>query len=139
MGISYDYRIEQIFIPYTLWEEYRFGMWRYVYGKERDNYLKRAIKFTGNAKLYGRYMRKVIKLWLYSCAHNLSNMSINRQAWIGHAACCLAIGCPEDITRLAWHELSTKQQDDANNQADIAIEKWEKMLFKGIQSCLNIS
>lgn len=112
-------------------------MWRNVYGVERQEYLEKAIQFTGNARLYGKWMLTVIKQWTYSCLENLSNTSINRQAWIGHAACCLAIGCPEDITRLAWHQLTQRQQDDANIQADIAIANWEAKYYKGIQLCLN--
>lgn len=131
-------RIQQVYFPYYLWEDWKYGMWRDVYGIEREQYLKQAIEFTGNAKLYGSYMKKVLKYMPFACIHNLSNISINRQAWIGHAACCLAISCPEDITRLAWHELTQKQQDDANAQADIAIEKWESQYFKGIQLCLSV-
>ena len=113
-------------------------MWRSVYGQERDLYLEKAIVFTGNARLYGRYMIKVVKEWPYACLHNLTNPSINRQAWIGHSACCIAIKCPEDITRLAWHTLTQKQQDDANSQADKAIAHFESKYFKGIQLCLNL-
>ena len=126
------------YVPYYLWEEHEFGMWRYVYGTEREQLLTEAIKFTGNAKLYGNYMLRVVKEWVYSCAHNLSCVTMNRQAWIGHAACCLAIKCPEDITRLAWHELTQKQQDEANAQADSAIEQWERYYLRGIQPCLKL-
>ncbi len=130
--------IERIYYRYENWEEYRFGMWRQVCGMERDKYLKHAIKFTGNAELYGKYMLKALDLWPYSCAFNLSNTSINRQAWIGHAACCIAIKCPEDITRIAWHSLTQKQQDDANAKADIAIDTFEQRYYKGLQLCLNM-
>lgn len=130
--------MNQVYFPYTVWEEYYYGMWRNVYGQERETYFKKAVEFTGNAKLYGRFMQKVIKLWSYSCLHNLSNNSINRQAWIGHAACCLALNCPEDITRLAWHQLTQKQQDDANAQADKAIVKWEQMYQRGLPLCLRL-
>jgi len=131
--------IERIYIRWDWWEEYHFGLWRNVYGEERDKYLKMAIRFTGNAELYGKYMLLALRRWPYSCTNNLSNTSINRQAWIGHAACCIAIGCPEDITRLAWHELTQEQQDLANHKADIAIATWEQYFHKGVQLCLNIA
>lgn len=132
--------MQQVWVHYELWEEYYAGMWRNVYGEERKLYLKRAIKFTGNAKLYGKWMMIVVKKWVYSCLHNLSNQSINHQAWIGHSACCLAIGCPEDITRLAWHRLTQQQQDEANAMADKAIAEWERMYsYKGIQLCLKLN
>lgn len=125
--------INRIYYPYYLWEEWKFGMWRNVFGKEKEEYLQKAVEFTGNAKLYGLWMMKVVKSWPYSCLHNLSCFEMNRRAWIGHAACCLAIQCPEDITRLAWHKLSQKQQDEANLMADKAIKEWEIYYNKGIQ------
>lgn len=125
--------IKRVYLPYYLWEEWKFGMWCSVFGKEREEYLKKAIEFTGNAQLYGKWMIRVVKQWPNSCLHNLSCTEMNRQAWIGHAACCLAIHCPEDITRLAWHSLTQKQQDDANAQADRAIKYFEQKYNFGIQ------
>ncbi len=130
--------LTRVFLPYWTWEEYHAGMWRETYGAERDALLEEAIKFTGDAKLYGLYMSKVVDAWPYSCAYNLSNQAINRQAWVGHAATCLAINCPEDITRLAWHTLTQTQQDDANVQADNAIAKWESKYMRGIKICLRL-
>lgn len=101
-------------------------MWRSVTKHERDVLLKKAIKFTGNYKLYGKYMLKVIKLWKISCEQNLLDTGMNRKAWIGHSATCIAINCPEDITREAWRYLTQEQQDKANNQAEISIKKWEQ-------------
>lgn len=131
--------MNRIYFPYWLWEEYHCGMWRNVFGEERKPLLDKAIEFTGNAKLYGQFMMKAIKQWPYSCIHNLSCIAMNRQAWIGHAACCIAIDCPEDITRLAWHQLTKQQQDKANAKADRAISKWENMYKEGIQLCLRLS
>ena len=117
--------MKRIYHHYTLWEEYKYGMWKTFHGQELDNFLIIAIEFTGNHLLYGYWMKEVIRLWEYSCEHNLSDNSINRQAWIGHAACCLALGCPEHVTRLAWHSLSDNQQILANLQATEAIKEWE--------------
>jgi hypothetical protein len=118
--------VQRIYHHFNKWEDWLNGMWRYVSEDEKQAYLQKAIEFTGNAELYGSYMQRVIKEWPYACEHNLSNKAINRQAWIGHSACCLAIGCPEDITRLAWHNLTQTQQDEANAQADLAILAWEQ-------------
>lgn len=106
------------------WEE--TPMWKSITGDEREILFRKAVEFTGNATLYGEWMMKVIELWPFSSEHNLSNSTMNRQAWIGHAATYLAIQCPEDITRAAWHTLTQKQQDDANAMADMAIAEWER-------------
>jgi hypothetical protein len=101
-------------------------MWRRVYGEERDKFLAEAIAFTGDSELYGNWMMQIIGRWRISCEHNLTDIGINRRAWIGHAACCLAINCPEDITRSAWKHLSEDQQSKANQKADFAIVSWER-------------
>jgi hypothetical protein len=118
--------MQQIFHPFTDLEEHAHGMWRNVHGAERERLLRKAIGFTGDAELYGSFMRRVVAEWPISCEHNLTCAGLNRQAWIGHAACCLATEATEDITREAWGYLSQEQQDLANAQADAAIAEWEK-------------
>jgi len=125
--------LKRVYHPYWLWEEYHAGMWKKAHAKEEAGLLQTAIEFTGNAELYGRSMIEAVHLWPWSCEHNLTCKSMNRQAWIGHAACCIAIACPEYITRLAWHTLSQKQQDDANSKADTAIEYWEHHYERGLR------
>ena len=122
--------MKRIYHPYTRWEEVPAGLWRKRSADEEARLLQEAIVFTGNAALYGRWMRRVTKRWRYSCEHNLTDLSMNRKAWLGHAACCMAIGCPEHITRSAWWRLSREQQDAANLQAERAIAAWEAVQRK---------
>ena len=117
-------KLTRVYLPYYLWEETYTNMWGTV--KDKKLYLKRAIDFTGNHVLYGKWMMRVVDEWHLSCIHNLSCRGMNRQAWIGHAACALAFNCPEDIVRHAWQYLSEEQQILANNEADKAIAVWEK-------------
>jgi hypothetical protein len=98
-------------------------MWKKV--RNRNDHLNRAIKFTGDAIEYGRWMMRVLSEWPISCEHNLSGNWQNRRAWIGHAACAIAIKCPEDIVREAWGHLTEEQQIAANAKADLAIKEWE--------------
>jgi len=116
--------INRIYHPYWLWEENEHNMWGNV--NDRPKYLKKAIEFTGDHKLYGRFMMRVVNEWRFSCEHNLSNKTQNRKAWVGHAACALAFGCPEDIVRAAWSHLSEEQQELDNEQAQNAINYWEE-------------
>ena len=117
--------IRRIWHHYLDWEDFKAGMWDVLPREQRDNFLSKAITFTGDHKLYGYYMLKVLEEWPIACEHNLSDTGQNRQAWIGHAAACLAIKCPEDITRAAWGELTEEQRDLANGEADKAIAIWE--------------
>lgn len=116
--------IERIYHPYWRWEEEKSNMWGTSKNREED--LQKAIEFTSNHKLYGSYMIEVTKKWKYSCEHNLTNLTQNRRAWIGHAAVALALDIPEDIVRAAWSHLTEQQRIDANNEADKAIKLWEE-------------
>lgn len=114
----------RVYHPYWLWEEIEYNMWGSV--PDRDQYLDLMIRFTGDAVLYGAGMLRVVREWKYSCEHNLSNVTQNRKAWVGHAACALLFRCPEDIVRSAWSRLAEEQQIQANAVADIAIREWEE-------------
>ncbi len=103
-------------------------MWGTV--DDKKAYLSKAIRFTGDHKKYGRFMQRVIKEWPISCENALTDYTLNRKAWVGHAACALALGCPEDITRQAWKELTYEQQLLANKEADGAIKAWEYNYIK---------
>ena len=119
--------IKRIYHPWHKWEEVEANMWGSV--SNRPAFLKKAIEFTGDHKLYGRWMLKVVEKWKYSCEHNLSNTQSNRRAWIGHAAVAMALGCPEDIVRGAWSHLTEDQQIKANAAADRAIAAWEEKFW----------
>lgn len=116
----------EIWHPYTAWEELAFNMYGNV--KDRADWLQKAIDFTGDHELYGSWMRKVVDAWPVSCEQNLTKLNTNRKAWIGHAAVAMAIQCPEDIVRQAWGFLSDEQQKLANQQAQLAIEQWERKI-----------
>lgn len=113
----------EIWHPFWLWEELSYNMWGDV--KNRQDWLQKAIEFTGDHDLYGSWMMKVADAWKYSCEHNLTKRETNRKAWIGHAAVAMAIQCPEDIVRQAWGYLSEQQQTLANLRAQEAINYWE--------------
>lgn len=91
--------MKRIWHPFWLWED--IGMWRDVSKSDRDAYLSTAFEFTGDARRYGDAMLRVLEEFPIACEHNLSESAMNRQAWIGHAACFLETGCPEYVTREA--------------------------------------
>ena len=119
---------KRVYHPYLDWEEIRFNMWGEV--DNRKEWVQKAIEFTGNHKLYGSYMMRVTKEWPISCENALTDTSLNRRAWIGHAAVALAIQCPEDIVREAWKHLTDEQQLLANQEANAAIAAWEHAYIK---------
>jgi len=120
---------KRVWHPYEKWEEIHFNMWGTVV--DRKDFLRRAIEFTGNHTLYGSYMMRVVKGWPISCENALTDNTLNKRAWIGHAACSLYMRCPEDITRKAWAFLTNEQQLLANKEARRAIQEWADHYRKG--------
>lgn len=118
--------MKQIYIPYWYWEDWINGMWQKT---EFD--INEAIKFIGNHKKYGKAMRKVIDLWPYTMLNSLTNPSINKLAFLGQCAASYAINCPESVTRIAWKEITQKQRDLADNEAQKCIEKYLNILQHG--------
>lgn len=116
----------RIYHRYELWEEVAAGMWRDVRESKKEKYIERARMFMSDDMIFGMYMRDVIEKWKYSCEHNLTDLNQNRVAWLGQAACALALRCPEDLTRAAWSLLTNEQQDKANKKAEFYIQQWER-------------
>ena len=114
-------RFSRVWHPVALWEEMATPMWESVGACT----LQDCIDFTGNHKLYGQWMRKVIDQWPVSCENALTNYNINRKAWVGHAAAAMAIGSPESLTRRAWGYLDDRQRALANREAARCIGAWE--------------
>lgn len=129
-------KFKRVYHPCWDWEELNANMWGSV--SNRAAYLKKAIKFTGDHKKYGRFMMRVVSEWPISCENALTDYSLNRKAWVGHAACAMALGCPEDITRQAWSELTDEQRLLANREAERAIQHWERSYTKSNGLCSQV-
>jgi hypothetical protein len=115
-------KLKRVYHPYDTWEEIKFNMWGEV--DDKAEWLQKAIAFTSDHKQYGHYMLRVTREWPISCENALTDININQMAWIGHAACALAMQCPEDIIRTAWGYLTDEQRLLANKEAERAIQKW---------------
>lgn len=89
--------------------------------KEQENM---AINLMSDHNLFGHYMERVTNEWLISCENALTDKNLNKKAWLGQAACALALRIPESITRLAWGKLTYEQQFLANKQAEQFILSW---------------
>lgn len=113
--------MKKVWHPYWLWEDYLAGMWSRL---EKEGMMEQAIAFTGDHEAYGESMQIVVREWTYACQHNLTCTSMNRLAWIGHAACSLAHGLPEFVVRKAWWNLTELQRNLADCQAQKALDWW---------------
>lgn len=126
-------KLKRVWQPIDKWEEIEANMWGDV--EDKKAMLEKAIKFTGNHKMYGLYMMKVVMLWRHSCENAFTDSTLNHRAWVGHAACAMALGCPEDITRKAWGHLTDEQQLLANQEAERAISVWRYAYLQNQQVC----
>jgi hypothetical protein len=116
-------KFKRVYHDYRNLEEVAHNMW----GEATDNRvaLEQAIAFTSDHVEYGKHMLRVVNEWPISCENALTDYNQNRKAWIGHAACALALSVPEDIVRKAWGYLTDEQRFLANREADRAIRHWE--------------
>lgn len=116
--------MSRIYHHFEKWEEIKEGMWRVVRGRNRKEYLTHAIALMKHPVEFKQAMLRASELWRHSCDAHLTG-GFNRQAWIGHAGCCVATGSPEDVTREAWHYLTQAEQDRANADADEVLKLWD--------------
>jgi hypothetical protein len=130
--------MKRIYHNYRRWEDFKNGMWRKVSREEHEKLLPIAVEFTGDHEKYGAAMMEVIKRWKYSCEHNLTDSSLNKKAWVGHAACSYKLNLPEPVVRSAWKLLSEEQRIAANKKADIAIMTWVQLHLNKITGQLEI-
>ena len=87
-------------------------------------------KFLSNDMLFLRAMNRVINEWPVSCEQFLTNVSINRIAWLGQSAACIEIGVPSKF-KSGFNLLSFEDRNKANNLANEVLIAWEnKRIYK---------
>lgn len=128
--------VKRIYHPYWLWEDWKNGFFETLSGKEREIKVQSCLEMFRSEELTRANMYRVIQEWKYSCEHNLTNLSMNRIAYIGQAACCIYDGIPSSVTMASWRLLSKEDQDRSDNIALEVIKAWEEQ-NKAIQLCLN--
>lgn len=109
-------------------------MWLRVNKVTEEIYLKAAIEFTSNHTIYGKAMGEVAYLWKNTMENHLTNMLINRKAFIGHCAVFYKLQIPEYIVRMAWKSLTDRQRYLANYAAEQTIKEWELWYMKKLQN-----
>lgn len=113
---------DQVWHPYTQWEDWQAGMWQSPADVTAD--MERASQILGNPAVFLDAARVMLREWPTAAEHNLTDMAQNRRAWVGQATCCHLAGVPEQATRLAWWTLTPTEQLAANQTADLAVAEW---------------
>jgi hypothetical protein len=124
--MSWDTRLQRIYHPYQLWEDYKAGFYDIPSTKEKEVHKEKVVSFFRDTSRTEHYMRTVIKEWVVSFEHNFSNNNMNRVAYLGQAAVCLGMGIPCISTMYAWKFLSQNEMNLADCIAIKNIKKWDQ-------------
>lgn len=131
-------KIERVYHPYWLWEDYLNGMYgkpifsRIDTGETEEERLLKVGECLGNEKVCREYMQYVIDNWKYACEYRLTNKSINRIAWLGQSAMNVYAGLKESETKKGWWLMSQEQRDKADEIAKELIKEWEERWIESI-------
>ncbi len=123
--------LKRVYHHVDLLEEGPAGLWRTCSGREAREYIGAARALMCAPLDFEEAMRRATRDWPFSCEHNLTDRSLNRLAWLGHAGTVLATGSPESLTRVAWRSLDQGQQDEANAAAQRVVDDWERSHMAG--------
>jgi len=102
------------------------GMWAAPKAHDRAAHIYRSAELMADPPRFQGAMMQVLDKWPRSTAQAMTTPGLNRRAWIGHAGAFIAVGSPEETTRLGWHELDEAEQVGANLAADAVIAEWER-------------
>lgn len=117
--------MERIYHRYENWECFKSGFFRNVSGEEKKELSKKVVELFENPDKTKFFMEKVLNEWTFSCEHNLSNVSLNRIAWLGQSACCLFAKIPYSITMENWRFVSESKKIIACDIAEKLIKEYE--------------
>lgn len=116
----------RVFHTYDKWECHKAGF----YATTKDGMSKAECEeamrdLLADLPRFKKALAGVIAEWPHSCEHYLTNVAMNRIAWLGQAATCYAMGIPAAY-RGGFYLLTTDQQESANKAALQALNKWLK-------------
>lgn len=124
-------KINQIFHHFSKWEDFKNGL----FASNCERYDEKVIlsaELLSNQNEFFDVATDMFSKWPFSAEQNLTDSSINRQAWIGQASCCFNHGAPDYATKEAWWSLDEQTRAEANKTADKALLEWEKLqIMKG--------
>lgn len=115
---------QRVFHTYEKWECFKAGL----YATHKDGMTKAECEeayrsFLADSDLFSEALEHVITEWQHSCEHYLTNVAMNRIAWLGQAAACYALSIPATFRGGFW-QLSPEQQQTANEVALTYLNKW---------------
>lgn len=126
------HRLKRVYHPYHKWEDYNNGMYKDFPDEQKEELIQKAVNLLSDSEYLKKAMKSASMVWVISAEENLTNISCNRQAWLGAAACCFEYGVPEYLTKEAWNRLTEETQNKANNIADEVIKEWKNKYYNQV-------
>lgn len=115
--------MKQVFHPWTEWECYHAGMYDGKTALSMDEAKASYAAFLRDIPRFNAAMERVVNEWPKSCEHFLTNMNINRIAWLGQAAMCIDTGVSRKH-RAGFMLMSQDECRAANKAAEDVLTKW---------------
>jgi len=117
----------RVFHTYDKWECHKAGFYATTKeGMSKTQCKQAACDFLCDLEGFADVLAKVIVEWPNSCEHYLTNIAMNRIAWLGQASICYATGISTDLSRGGFSLMTTDQQDAANAVALKYLNQWAK-------------
>ena len=114
----------RIFHTFDKWECHRAGFYATSFeGKTKVECNEMYREFLSDLTRFEAALEGVTTQWKHSCEHYLTNVAMNRIAWLGQASMCFATGVPSEF-RGGFSLLTKKQQQAANEMALKYLNKW---------------
>lgn len=116
----YAGRLERgrFYVAYDRLEEFHAGFWRRVSSEaETMRLMGKAIRILRDPVAFRAALERTLVEWPLSCRSEFTRAG-SHVAWLGQAACCIAGGVPEGVTRRAWWKLAPEEQGRANATAE---------------------
>lgn len=123
----------RIYHRFECWECYKYGL--YDLPTDKELLKQKVVELFSDPIKTQEYMYLVTKKWKFSCEHNLTNISLNRIAWIGQAACCLYAKVPYRVTMEAWWLVPENYRNIADSIAKKTIDNY----LNNLQLCLRFT
>lgn len=116
----------RVFHTYDKWECHKAGFYATTKEGMTKTECETAMRdLLADLPRFKKALDGVITQWTRSCEHYLTNVAMNRIAWLGQAATCYALGIPA-VYRGGFYLLTAEQQESANKAALRALNRWLK-------------
>lgn len=114
------------------WEDYRHNFYGGVTDDwNRDETLEIYASLLRDLPRFEAALRTVITEWQHSNRHNLTNMGLNRIAYLGQCALALVYKVPHKEGRGGYQLLSQEEKDAADDLAQRYLDLWLDENAKG--------